>query len=86
MNKAKFIGKTFGRNQFGYHSIELEYEYRGHRYFVYDYGIGVDCPLWKQHKEEQGKIDRYIEDENKPANPENNADIGLDMFFKSVEI
>ncbi len=81
MGKAKFISRTFSKN-----SVELEYEYRGHRYFVYDYGIGVDCPLWKQHRDEQYEIDKYIENANKIANPEDNADIGLELFFESVGI
>ena len=62
--KAQKTGFVF----YGTHSNEVEYEYRGHKYFVeYPTGMSYWCTSPKvQHETEQKKIDRMIEDENKP--------------------
>jgi hypothetical protein len=70
MAKAKFIGKTYGT---GYNRdfVYLEYEYRGHTYEVYENRAKGNEPLAWQHRNEQARIDRLIEDSEKPqkSNP-----------------
>ena len=63
--KARLIGKRYIKN--GY-VVELFYEYRGKEYMLTAYNNGyMQEPLYKQHAEEQLKIDKIIENENKPA-------------------
>lgn len=54
--KAKYIGKSFYR---GY--VYLEYEYRGHRYEVYEHETKGGEPLAWQHGNAQARIDKEIE-------------------------
>ena len=62
--KARLIGKRYIKN--GY-AIELFYEYREKEYMLTAYNNGyMQEPLYKQHAEEQLKIDKIIENENKP--------------------
>ena len=62
--KAHLIGKRYIKN--GY-VTELFYEYRGKEYMLTAYNNGyMQEPLYKQHAEEQLKIDKIIENENKP--------------------
>ena len=62
--KARLIGKRYIKN--GY-AKELFYEYRGKEYMLTVYNNGyMQEPLYKQHAEEQLKIDKIIENENKP--------------------
>ena len=62
--KARLIGKRYIKK--GY-AIELFYEYRGKEYMLTLYNNGyMQEPLYKQHAEEQLKIDKIIENENKP--------------------
>ena len=75
MKKAKFIGTyTFQRRKY------LEYEYRGRKYSV--------CADWNaepiawQHRSEQELIDRQLDTKCMATE---NAQIGLDFFFESLE-
>ena len=62
--KARLIGQRYIKN--GY-AKELFYEYRGKEYMLTVYNNGyMQEPLYKQHAEEQLKIDKIIENENKP--------------------
>ena len=57
--KAKFIGKVYDR--YGKY-IDLEYEYKGHTYFIRNHfsGNAMDESLYQQHKKEQERIDNLI--------------------------
>lgn len=82
--KAKFVAKYYGR---GYEKdyVFLEYEYRGHTYTVYENRARGNEPLSWQHKNEQARIDKLIEIQNMPKNPNAEpAQVGLDMFFDYV--
>lgn len=85
MAKAKFIGKTYGTG-YNRHFVYLEYEYRGHRYEVYENRAKGNEPLAWQHRNAQAMIDRNIEiaENTKNQNGES-AQVGLDMFFASLE-
>lgn len=67
MAKAKFIGKYYGT---GYERdfVYLEYEYRGHKYEVYENRAKGNEPLSWQHKNAQANIDRLIELKEKEKN------------------
>lgn len=72
------------------YSSEVEYEYRGKRYFVeYANGMNYCCTSPKVHHEtKQAEIDLMIEQENKPRQPVDitkTADYGFEMFFKMIE-
>ena len=64
--KAKFIGKHTD-TRFGRFIVYLEYEYRGHRYTVYENRLKGNEPLSWQHRGQQDYIDRIIEIESKPS-------------------
>ena len=72
--KAKYSGK-FVDTIFGQYIVNLEYEYRGHRYTVCENRHKGNEPLAWQHRSEQDRIDRLIETEKKarqgttPAEP-----------------
>ena len=83
MNKATFIRKYYGGG-FERDFVFLVYGYRGHEYIVYKNRAKGNEPLSWQHKSEQAKIDRLIEDwESKPKKPyryEDSAQYGIDKF------
>lgn len=84
MIKAKFIGKSYDKN--GY-AIHLFYEYKGREYMITDERNGYSEPLWVKHKNEQERIDRIIEEENKPQKPykyEDSAEAGFELFWEYV--
>lgn len=88
MKKATFKGKTYDRyNQ----KWILTYEYKGHEYDVIDGGWkGGEQPLYIQHRDEQQRIDREIEERNnqKPEKPyryEDTAEYGFKLFWDYVE-
>ena len=58
--KAKFIGKYYGTG-FDRNMVYLEYEYRGHKYTVYENRAKGNEPLSWQHKAEQDRIDAIID-------------------------
>lgn len=89
--KAKFIKALYNRNPFGRHTWEhtdLLYEYRGHEYIITKDNNGyMGTPLWKQHQEEQAKIDYKIAHENDPIPEwkyEGSAQEGFDLFWKEI--
>lgn len=68
MGKAKAIykGKTYDKySNHGGHAVHLFYEYREHEYMITDSHNGAYEPLWKQHKQEQQRIDREIAEKEK---------------------
>ena len=84
-NKAIYKGKVRDKN--GY-AVHLFYEYRGHEYMVTDEHNGYSEPMWVKHKTEQERIDREIEEANKPKKEyryEDSAQYGFDLFWKFVE-
>lgn len=88
--EAKYLGAFHGSNAFGHawEHTDLEYEYRGHRYFVTKSNNGYMDSLKAQHEEEQRKIDELIENEGKPVPEwtyEGSAQEGFDLFWNYVE-
>lgn len=84
MMKPKYKGKVRDRN--GY-AVHLFYEYRGHEYMITDGHNGYSETLAEQHKQEQERIDREIEETNKPKEPihyKETADYGFDLFWESI--
>lgn len=83
VNKATFIRKYYGKG-FERDFVFMVYGYRGHEYIVYENRAKGNKPLAWQHKSEQARIDRLIEDwGNKPKNPyryEDSAQYGIDKF------
>lgn len=84
--KATFIGVSYQRE--GTWNVKyLEYEYRGHSYFVRDAGwmpSAFDETLYLQHKREQERIDKIIEQQNISQTDikyEDTVDYALDMLF-----
>lgn len=71
--KAKFISRYPHRECKDF-IIDLEYEYRGHRYTVQENLSRGNEPLSWQHKSEQDRIDSIIEMENRPKQ-ENEASV-----------
>ena len=62
--KAKYIGKYYGTG-YNRHMIYLEYEYKGYTYTVYENMAKGNEPLSWQHKAEQARIDKIIEEKEK---------------------
>lgn len=90
--KATFIKAIYSNNPFDKHAWEhtdLLYEYKGHQYIVTKHNNGYSGdPLWKQHEEEQAKIDAMIEHENDTIPEwkyEGSAEEAFDMFWDYVE-
>lgn len=84
VNKATYKGKLKDKN--GY-AVHLFYEYRGHEYMVTDEHNGYSEPMSMKHKYEQERIDRIIEEKNKPKTEykyEDSAQYGFDMFWEYV--
>lgn len=66
----------------------LIYSYHSRQYHVIDYGWQGGEPLKWQHKNEQARIDKEIELENKRMNSdfaEESVEVGLEMFWNSFE-
>ena len=68
------------------YSNEVEYEYRGHKYFVeFPTGMAYGCTSPKlQHENEQEKIDHMIAEKNKPHEPYN-FDAEMKKIFEMLE-
>lgn len=79
--KAKYIGK-FVDTSFSQYIVNLEYEYRGHRYTVYENKNKGSEPLSWQHANEQGRIDRLIDLEAKA--PTNSEPLNLDEIWNMM--
>ena len=86
--KAKFIKAVYNNNPYDRHAWEhtdLLYEYRGHQYFVTKDNNGyMGTPLWKQHQEEQRRIDEKIAHENDPV-PEWKGQDAWDAFCELLD-
>lgn len=87
--KAIFKGAIKGNNRFGkaWEHTELLYEYRGHEYIITKDNNGyMGTPLWKQHQEEQERIDKMIENEVKPIPKYTGAaEEGFELFWEYIE-
>lgn len=70
--RAKFIKKTAVFEHRRFIGYELEYEYRGHEYNIFDNRAKGYEPLSWQHKENQNAIDRLIEMEEKSKSVKHN--------------
>lgn len=86
MNKAKFIRKYYGK---GYDRdfVYLVYEYRGYEYTVEENRAKGNEPLAWQHKQEQDRIDRLIEEQDRPKKPykyEDSAEYSFDLFMRYI--
>ena len=82
--KAKYTGKVRDRN--GY-AVHLFYEYRGHEYMITDEHNGYSQTMAEKHKDAQDRIDKEIEEANKPQQPlkyEDTADYAFDLFMDYV--
>ena len=64
--KARYIGKRYGEG-YDRDMVYLEYEYRGHRYEVYENRAKGNEPLSWQHRSEQARIDSIIKAESNPG-------------------
>lgn len=83
---AKKVG-IVGRNEW---STVIEYEYRWKTYDVEYANSWLYCvtPASKQHKLAQERIDKEIEEEQKPQKPirhEDTAEYGFELFWSFVE-
>ena len=88
--KAKFI-QAYRYSEWNRSIVELEYEYRGHRYTVMEDKSKGNEPLAWQHRAEQDRIDRIIEMEERDSNTEakessNSVDEALRQFFEEWEM
>ena len=90
MSNATYKGKSYGRGC-DRGTTYLFYEYREHEYTVEDrhwIPAASDMTLAMQHRREQAKIDRLIEEMDKPQKPyryEDTADCALQKYFDYVE-
>lgn len=85
--KAKFISK-YVDTSYGQYMVYLKYEYRGHRYMVYENRCKGNAPLSWQHANEQGRIDSLIEMESKskkPFAPDDTADAAFKKLWNYFE-
>ena len=78
--------KKTGFVMYSKYSNEVEYEYRGYKYFVeFPTGMSYECISPKlQHEIEQEKIDRMIAEKNKPHEPYN-FDAEMKKIFEMLE-
>lgn len=87
--KARFLYATRDKNpREAWKHTELWYEYRGRIYcVVVDNNGYMGAPLKAQHEAEQARIDREIEEANRPrVEPkyEDTAQAGFDLFWEYV--
>ena len=81
--KAKFIGAVHD----GWQHTELEYEYRGKRYFVTKHNNGyMDASLRQQHEAAQKDIDDRLDNPpaTEPGPYEGSGQEGFDLFWEYV--
>lgn len=85
----KYEARYTGCVHNGWEHTELEYEYRGKRYWVTKDNNGcMGLSLRQQHEEAQADIDRRIEQESKPRKEwkyEGSAQEAFDFFWDCVE-
>lgn len=87
MKKANFVRKYCGKG-YDRDSVYLNYEYRGYEYTVYENRAKGNTPLSWQHKLQQARIDRLIDEQNKPKKQyryEDSAEYGFDLFMRYVD-
>lgn len=77
--KAKFIKKYY-RREFSRDIVEIEYEYRGVRYLVFEDRAKGNEPLSWQHKSEQARIDRILDTPKTSGKP-----FDMDEIFELLE-
>lgn len=82
MRRAKKIETYYDK-----YFTTIVYEYRGCRYEVtYANGWNVCCtPAWVQHRDEQEKIDRMLDQPVIKAEPRETVQDSLDRFFKYLD-
>ena len=82
--KGKYIGCVHD----GWEHTVLFYEYRGHEYQIIKDNNGyMGEPLFRQHQNEQRRIDEMIEHENDPIPAwkyEGSAEEGFDSFWNYI--
>ncbi len=82
MNKAKYIGKTYG-TRCDRDSVYLEYEYKGRTYTVHVNNSKGNEPLSWQHKSNQSFIDRMLKIESKSkSNSSESYEKGIELFYQ----
>lgn len=91
MRKATFIRKYYGRG-YDAHMVYLDYMYRGHEYTVYENRAQGNEPLAWQHRDEQDRIDRLVEQEEqeknaqqKPCRYEDTAQYAIYQFLDFLD-
>ena len=91
MRKATFVRKYYGHG-YDAHMVYLDYSYRGHEYTVYENLLQGNRPLAWQHRDEQSRIDRLIEQEEleknaepKPCRYEDTAQYAFDQFCNFLD-
>lgn len=83
MTKAKFISNSY--DKYEKNMYYKHYKYREYEYIVTVYicGYPLGESLKEQHTYEQAKIDRMIEEENKPIEPyTGECEKALNAFFE----
>lgn len=88
MRKATFVRKYYGHG-YDAHMVYLDYMYRGHEYTVEENLLQGNRPLAWQHRDEQSRIDRLIEQEERgkereaeASRYEDTAQYAFDQFYK----
>lgn len=89
MMKARYLYSTRDKNpREAWKHTELWYEYRGRIYAVtVDNNGYMGMPLKAQHEAEQARIDREIEEAEKPKQEpkyEGSAQEGFDLFWEYI--
>ena len=85
MSKAEYIGRCKDRYSA---AVDLVYRYRGHEYVVTDGHNGYSETLAEQHRREQQRIDKLLEEEQRQLPPEphsSKVDEAIDMFLRYCE-
>lgn len=83
-HKAQYVGKVYDKN--GY-DVHLFYRYRGYEYLITKYGCETNETLRAQHKNEQERIDKIIEEKKtkKSYRYEDTVDYAIEHFLKMVD-
>lgn len=88
---ALFVRKYYGHG-YDAHMVYLDYSYRGHEYTVIENRAKGNAPLSWQHRSEQARIDRLIDQEerdknaeHKPCRYEDTADYVFEQFSRFLD-
>ena len=91
MKKATFVREYYGSG-YDAHMVYLDYEYRGHEYTVCENRALGNVPLSWQHRSEQDRIDRLVEQEERdknakqdPCRYEDTADYVFEQFSRFLD-